>query len=94
MCSADFQPPAVMPVVPGNLRVCLPPNPQMALTLPIPRGPNGGYAGKDPKYFYDPMDTRRPAVDIAGEARREQRDPKVPPTCPLTCFLFTILFTS
>ncbi|KAI9034677.1 hypothetical protein DFJ74DRAFT_650175 [Hyaloraphidium curvatum] len=32
----------------------------------LPRAPNGGYAGPDPKFFYDPLDDKRPLLDIAA----------------------------
>ncbi|KAI9024530.1 hypothetical protein DFJ74DRAFT_665466 [Hyaloraphidium curvatum] len=39
--------------------------PASAIPHHVPRAPNGGLAGTDPKLFYDPLDDRRPLLDLA-----------------------------
>ncbi|KAI9012272.1 hypothetical protein DFJ74DRAFT_683180 [Hyaloraphidium curvatum] len=45
----------------------------------LPRASNGGYAGPDPKLSYDPLDARRPAVDLAAPTEEEVEVMKLAP---------------
>ena len=53
---------------------------QMVIYKAVGIAPNGGTAGPDPKFFYDPLDTLRPKIDIAGWLLRRVETTRLPQT--------------